>query len=166
MSLQFSRSMRSLRIDGFRASQIGLFLAILNVLALIVWFIIGRVSLYETSDTVYLDENQRLLADFSVEALDRIRSGQAAILRLDVGQGQAPVSLPVFVYSIDRDSGQVELYPLNGDLPVDALQGNIKGQAQVEVEQIAPIALVLRASGKFLNRQEIQVSPQEILPNN
>jgi hypothetical protein len=162
VSLQFSRSMRSLRIDSYRASQIGLLLAILNVLALIVWFFMGRVTLYETSDTVYLDESQRLLAEFQPEALDRIREGQAAILRLDSGQGQPPLSIPVLVYGVDSESRQVELYVLNGDVPLDTLQGKLKGQVQVEVEHVAPVALVLRASGKFLNSQEIPVSPQQI----
>jgi hypothetical protein len=153
--------MRSLRIDSFRASQIGLVLAILNVLALIVWFFVGQVTLYESSDALRIDEEQRILAEYPVDTIDRIRSGQAAILRLDLGQGQPPVTFPVSVYAVDPESGLVELYPLSGALSLDTLHGKLKGQVQVEVEHVTPATLVLRASGKILNRQEIPVSPQE-----
>jgi len=160
MSLQFSRSMRSMKSDSYRASRIGLILAILLMLFLVAWFFFSRVTLYESSSDLRGEQDGFVTATFKEEALSRIRPGQAALLRLSGGTNQRPVPLEAAVFSVDRESGQVELLVLAGDLPGDLLSGKLAGQVEIEVERVTPIELVLRTSGKYLSNSDVQLSPQ------
>ena len=160
MSLQFSRSLRSLRIDSYRAANIGLILAILNMSALVAWFFLARVTLYETSPTIRFTEDGRLVAGFAPEALKRIQPGQSAILRISMGPDQPTVSLPALVYGVDAEGEQVELLVMSSDMPDTIMQEKLTGQIEVEVEHITPAELVLRSSGKILKKNEIPLSPQ------
>ena len=51
--------MRSLRLDSFRATRIGLVFAIIIMLALIVWFFMARVTLYEVSSTSGMERRRK-----------------------------------------------------------------------------------------------------------
>lgn len=160
MSLQFSRSMRSLKIDSFRIARIGLILAMINVAVLLVWFFLARVTLYETSSRLEIADDGRLLANFSKEALQRIRVGQTAVLRISNGENQRPTALPALVVNMDTAAGQVEVLPLTENLPRDVWSEPPAGQVEVEVEYLSPAALVMRASGRFMNTAQVPVSPQ------
>ena len=160
MSLQFSRSMRSLKTDSFRASRIGLILATLLMLFLVAWFFFSKVTLYEASSDLRSEQDGLVIATFKDEALGRIQPGQAALLRLGGGTNQRPLPLDAAVYSVNRENGQVELLLLAGDLPGDLLSGKLAGLVEIEVERVTPIELVLRTSGKYLSNSDIQLSPQ------
>lgn len=160
MSIQFSRSMRALRLDSFRATRIGLAFAVLIMLALILWFFLAKVTLYEVSTTLEMRPDGVLLVTFPKEARTRLRAGMPAILRLSQGADQPSLSLPAVVWNLLPDGEQVEIQILSDALPLDMRQGKLTGQLDVEVEYITPAALVLRTSGKFLNRSQLPVSPQ------
>ena len=49
---------------------------------------------------------------------------------------------------------------LPSQVPLDTQQGKLSGQVEVEVEYVTPAELVLRTSGKYLNRSQVPVSPQ------
>lgn len=159
MSLQFSRSLRSLRIDSFQASRIGLLLAILNVVALLVWFFFGKVTLYEVSSGVEFTSDGRVLAVFSEEGAKRIREGQSAIVRIEGQADQPSVTLPALV--IDTSGKEkVEVLIISTDAPAETGFENLKGQVDIEVEYVTPAEMVFRTSGKYLNQSQIPVSPQ------
>lgn len=160
MSIQFSRSMRALRLDSFRATRIGLIFAIFIMLALILWFFLARVTLYEVSNSVEMAADGKVLVAFSKEARARLRPGMPAILRLSQGPDQPVLTLPAVIWNLPREGEKVELMVLADGLPVDLQQGEISGQVDVEVEYITPAELVLRTSGKFFNRSQLPVSPQ------
>jgi len=152
--------MRALRLDSFRATRIGLAFAILIMLALIVWFFVAKVTLYEVSSSLEMNADGKLLVTFPKEARSRLRPGMPAILRLDQGVDQPILTLPAVVWDLPTDGEQVEILILSDALPLDAQQGKLAGQLDVEVEYITPAALVLRTSGKFLNRSQVPISPQ------
>ncbi|MBN1149423.1 MAG: hypothetical protein JXA78_19330 [Anaerolineales bacterium] len=160
MSLQFSRSLRSLRADSFQAARIGMLLAIVNLLVLIAWFFLAKVTLYEISSSLSFAKNGRVIAEFPKQAIARIRSGQSAVLRLETGADQPSLTLPALVYGVERNGTQVELLIMAPDLPPEALAEGLSGQVQVEVEHITPAELVLRASGTYLGGSQIPISPQ------
>ena len=94
MTVPFSRSLRSLGIDSFRASLIGMILAVLIVFALIAWFFLAKVTLYEYSSSITFNEDGRIYAEFSSEAMPRLRPGESAILRITLPGENRQVSLP------------------------------------------------------------------------
>lgn len=160
MSLTFSRSIRSLRIDSFRASRLGLLLAVGLMAALLAWFFLARVTLYEVSNTVQVMENGMLQVAFSTEARNRLRMGQEAVVRINPGADQSAITLPAMVYDIPSDGSDAQLYLLTNDLPPGGLQGKLNGQVEVAVERLTPAELLLRTSGKYLNRSPASSSQQ------
>jgi hypothetical protein len=152
--------MRALRLDSFRATRIGLVFAIFIMLALIVWFFLAKVTLYEVSNSLELNPEGNILATFPKEARARLRPGMPAIVRLSQGADQPTLTLPAVVWDLPREGEQVAIMVLSEGLPLDAQQAELSGQVDVEVEYITPAELVLRTSGKFLNRSQVPVSPQ------
>jgi hypothetical protein len=152
--------MRSLQLDSFRASRLGLAFALALMLGLIVWFFRAKVTLYEISTSLEVGPEGKLLAAFPKEALSRLRPGMPAILRLSQGADQPPITLPAVVFNLPREGEQVEVVVFSGALPLDASGSRLTGQVEVEVDYVTPAELVLRASGKYLNRSQVPVSPQ------
>jgi hypothetical protein len=160
VSIQFSRSMRSLRLDSFRATRIGLVFAIIIMLALIVWFFMAKVTLYEVSTSLEWSADGKLMVTFPKESRARLRPGMPAILRLPRSADQPAMTIPAVVFDLPRDQDQVEIMVLSSDFSPETQQGQLTGQVEVEVEYVTPAELVLRSSGKFLNRSQVPVSPQ------
>jgi hypothetical protein len=159
VSLQFSRSVRALRIDSFRASRIGLALAILLMMALIAWFFFARVTLFEVSSTLKLTDDGRLIAAFSPDQAQRLRQGQAATLRLSGTSEQPALSFPAYLFSLEQGADAAELVLLSSEVPPNLLDSKLTGRVEVEVEYITPAEMLLRASGRYFNQSNISVSP-------
>jgi len=159
VSLQFSRSLRSLKADSFRASRIGLILAIIFVFALLIWFFFAKVTLYEISSSIELTSDGRIMAQFSEEAAKRINVGQTAILRLEGKTDQQKLTLPALVVDTSQKE-KIEVLPLTTSLPEEFEMDTLKGQVDVEVEYVKPVEMVLRTSGNFMDQSKIPVSPQ------
>jgi hypothetical protein len=154
--------MRVLQLDSFRAARIGLLLAALNMAILVIWFFTAKVTLYEVSTEIALGDSDRIIASFPKESLARVRVGQPAWLRVDLGAEQPSLKLPALVYEIQRDQNKVVFVVLANESPVNYLAEKPSGQVEVEVEYITPAELVLRTSGKLLNRNQIPLSPQTL----
>jgi hypothetical protein len=160
MSIHFSRSMRSLNIDSFQASRVGLILGSVLLLVLIAWFLFAKVSLYAVSQEVGFNPDGRFMATFSKEEMARVKIGQDALVRIYSTVDQPPVVVPGIVFDIPPGSQEAEILVMIQDLPETGLSENATGQVEVEVERITPMALVLRTSGKYLSGNQIPVSPQ------
>lgn len=150
MSIAFSRSLRSLAANDFRASALGLLLVITLLLAWLAWFLLARVALYEVSTTARLVSKSQAIAEFPRAALGRIAPGQPAHVRLDAfSAGQAAaIRATVSQVMAGTYDGRVlvliEIYPA----PAIPLQQGLTGTAVIEVEQVTPVELVLRAAGR------------------
>jgi hypothetical protein len=168
VSIPFSRSTRSLMSDSFRPALIGLALAILTMTALILWFFLARITLYQSSATATLQEDGQIRASFSAETFAQIKPGQAAIFRLGQAGDQRPVTIPAQVFDTQGGNEDVLLIITDASaLPVD-FSANQEGRVDVKTESIAPVELLLRAAGKFLSRNqtaaETQTAPQTTSP--
>jgi hypothetical protein len=164
MSLQFSRSLRALRVDSFRPSRIGLFLAIILMGGLIAWFFTAKVTLYENSTSLQFSEDGRLMANFTPEGMKRVRQGQTAMLHIDAGTDQPAESLPAMVFDTQADSNVAEIMVKSNDVPESLKKGTLSGRVEVEVEYTTPAQLLLRVSGKYFGNNNILVSPQSTQP--
>lgn len=164
MSLQFSRSLRSLNIDSYRTSRVALILAIINMIILLGWFAFGTVTLYEIGSEIRLSEDGSLAAKFPIEAVARLVPGQSGVLRIDAGQDQPLITAPVLLIDVDKNTGEATFLLMSDDLPESVLSADLssKAELEVEVEYVSPLTLVMRASGKYLGGRQIPVSPQEL----
>jgi hypothetical protein len=160
MSIHFSRSLRSLNIDSFQASRVGLILGSLLILGLIAWFLFAKVTLFAVSQNVGFDPDGRFLATFSKEEMARVQVGQAALVRIFSAADQPPLVVPGIVFDIPVGGQEAEILVMTQDLPENGISQNSTGQVEVEVERITPLALVLRTSGKYLSGRQLPVSPQ------
>jgi|WetSurMetagenome_2_1015567.scaffolds.fasta_scaffold394069_2 hypothetical protein len=164
MSLQFSRSLRALRVDSFRPSRFAMFLAILLMGGLIAWFFTAKVTLYENSASLQFSEDGRLLATFTPEGMKRVRQGQTAMLHIDAGTDQPAETLPAMVFDTQVDSNVAEILVKSNEVPESLKTGNLSGHVEIEVEYTTPAQLLLRVSGKYFGGNNITVSPQSTQP--
>lgn len=154
MSIHFSRSMRSINIDSYQASRIGLIVGSILVLALVVWFFAARVGLYAVSREMGFNQAGRLVATFSREDFTRIRPGQPANVRIATGQDRPPLVMQGTVFDTFSADNSAEILLMTEELPEGELPEGATGQVEVEVERITPLALVLRYSGKYLTTNQ------------
>ena len=162
MSLPFSRSIRSLNIDSYQASRIGMALGILIMVALLLWFFLVKVTIYEFSTDLDYKETGILTAGFPKENLKKITAGQPAIIQIDLGPNQPDITLTGMVVETDSTQETAELVILSEEITQIPLDEDISGQVQVEVEYVTPAMLVRRASGMYVNNSQFPISPQEI----
>lgn len=152
MSNAFPRTLRSMEAEAFQRPLWALFLIVIVLMAWASWFYLGHLSIYEVSSEAYIESfegsTQRLVADFPpIIALDRIRPGQSAWLRID----QYPV-IPVTVVSIDPniyDGHMHVIFALQPDAEL-LLKPGLKGSVEVEVERLSPAALLLQVAKQWL----------------
>lgn len=165
MSIQFSRSMRSLSLDSYRASQIAMLLATILMLALILWFLLAKVTIYESSASVSLTEDGRIIAVFRPESMRRIAPGQEGYLRLNTRADQPVASYPAVVVSTSRENNEAEFFVYPGENSQDFQPGKLDGRIDVAAETITPARLVLRATGRYLDQSPLNTTtPQEQAP--
>lgn len=102
----------------------------------------------------------RAIANFPAEqAVGRIRPGQRARLRLNslpwVQYGTLPAKVIRIANEGDRGNVRVELAIENADRFPAVLQHGLAASLEVEIERVAPIALVLRAVGQRIDRPTV-----------
>jgi hypothetical protein len=154
--------------DSFRPALIGLALAILTLAALIIWFFLARISLYQSSAKAFLQQDGQIVASFSSETFSQIKPGQTAVFRMGQAGDQRPVTIPAMIFDTQGGNEKVIVTITDAsNLPAD-LVGQQDGRVDVETEAIAPAELLLRASGKFLARNrapaETQAEPSTTAP--
>jgi hypothetical protein len=155
MSIPFSRSTRSLALDSFRPALIGLALAILTLLALITWFFLARVTLYQSSASASLKQDGQIIAAFPADTFSQLKPGQSAILRIGQSGDQRQVSIPAAVFDTQGGNEQVTLIVTDFSALPGTITEDTPVRVDVEVEYITPAELLLRASGKFLTRGRV-----------
>lgn len=157
--------MRSLDLDSYRTSRIAMILATILMLALILWFLLAQVTLYESSSTVSLTEDGRVIAVFSPESLRRIQPGQNGYLRLNTRADQPVISYPAVVVATNPGNNEAEFFVYPGENAPELVTGKLDGRLDVIAETITPAGLVLRSTGKYLDQSALnRPTPQEPNP--
>lgn len=132
------------------------------VVALVLWFFLARVTIYENSEAIQFTEEGRLLVTFPKETIGQIRAGQGALLRMQSGPDQSVMTIPAVVFSTDKQSGQEGILLLGDDIPDDLSPGELKGLVSVEAAYVTPVSLLLQATGYRTVAREVPVSPQSL----
>ncbi|MGP0071558.1 MAG: hypothetical protein ACLPWF_06450 [Bryobacteraceae bacterium] len=127
--IAFSRTLRALDADDFRASKLGLLMAAVLFAAWAWWMFAARVPRYESTTNVRI-ESGRAIAYFSADAMGRISIGQPAVVHVE---GSA---LSSRVQSISSDHIDLAL-PANSQSPT-ALS------ADIEIARVSPAAVALQ----------------------
>lgn len=155
MALSFPRSLRALQNDGFRPSLIVLIITILLLIAWGAWFFLAQVTIYEASRDFQVGANRTLLVTYAPSALARIRASQKALVRLDVGVGEPPMSYPALVMNTPESNApdqRVEIYVL----APEPLPMGLVGTVQVEVDHVSPAMLIMRPVGQLAGTAGLQ----------
>jgi hypothetical protein len=153
LSTPFPSSMRSLAADSFRGPALILLLAAALLAAWAAWLGFGQITLYEVSTNARLISisEAQIVAEFPPAALMRIRTGQRAQLWLDGFPNSQYGAVAATVVSVlpDTRSGQIEVRLVANPDPASPIpiRRGFAGVVEVEVEQVAPAILALRAAG-------------------
>ncbi len=187
MSSPFSRTMRSLKSDNFYVSLAGLFVAAVLLILWGIWFFTAKVTFYEVSRNVHVTNKESVvtefpsdmrgvvqrtlatrtrvvMADFPAEAMETIKPGQAALLNLDGKIGKQTGAISAIVSNVTylpQGGGRIELLAETDANAPNPLEEGIGGEVKIEVEYITPVALVMRASGLFVDTPPTSFSPQK-----
>jgi hypothetical protein len=129
--IAFSKTLRALEADDFRASKLGLLVAALVIAAWVWWLVAARVPQYESTTNVRI-ENGRVVAYFPATA--GIAVGQPALLRMD---GK---TIPARVQSVSPDRIELAL-PAKSQLPIAT-------SVDIETSRVSPASLALHALGR------------------
>jgi hypothetical protein len=139
----FSRTIRALDADDFRGSNIALALALVLLAGWTVWLFRAGVPQYQITSDVRAEPN-RFIATFPPRALNQLRPGQSATVKLDGDTIPAKVGAIL----IDAANSQVRaiLLPVTEDSTAAA--GHHPTQALIEVERVSPVTVLMRAIGR------------------
>jgi len=184
MATPFSRTIRSLSTDNYYISLVGLGAAILLALIWTHWFITTPIVSYEISEQVYVTSKESLTslfpstrgvtkkvqvirqriiyAEFQNEAIEKIRSGQAAFVHIFGNSRPISATVVNVIYpTVGSSKGTVVLQAsIDAAKPNPFFDGE-GGKVQIEVEHITPATFVLRASGLLTETPPLSVSPQK-----
>ncbi len=162
MAITFSRSMRSLKADGFRALLVWLLLAMMLTVAWGGWFFLARVTLYEIGQTASVVKGGTIVIDFPAKTAERIQAGQTASFRPAGATGSQPLAVSAMVMKVTRlprqDMARVELLPQEDEMPPEV---GTTGQVEIEVEYVSPATLAVRAAQQFLGASQIPGNTQD-----
>ena len=142
-STPFSRTLRSLDADGFGPSLVAIIFAMLLLLSWGMWFFFANIPLTEVSQNIEITQSETMIVTYSPQAVTHLEEGQDAYVRLE---GLWSETLPAIVMSVNYEKGQVELFAEEDLSYVDGVQERVE-YVEIEVEQVSPATLVMRASG-------------------
>jgi hypothetical protein len=134
--IAFTRTLRALDADDFRASKLGLLAAGALLIAWTWWMFSARIPQYESTTNVRIESGQ-VIAYFPPGALARVRTDQPATVVL------GDSSFPARVQSVASDHAELVLTP-NPQPPIPA---SAEASAEIEVSATSPASIVLRTVG-------------------
>ena len=163
MAIPFSRSMRSLYVDGSGSALTWLIVAIVLLGAWAAWFFLARMTLYETGQIVRTTREGTVVAHFPLTAAARIRRGQSALLHPQGIMGMVSAPLPAIVTDVRESPREeqlrVELYPQTRTVVFRPQQQGVTGLVAVEVAHVSPAALLLRVAGSSRTPSPTSLNP-------
>ncbi|MCP4702234.1 MAG: hypothetical protein GY862_36050 [Gammaproteobacteria bacterium] len=183
MATPFSRTIRSLETDHGHLSRLGLLIAILVAVMWSWWFFTAQLISYEVSRKIYITDKENfvsrfgasrygrriqnfrrqfILAEFSPQAMENIHPGQKAFVRLAGTAGKATGAIPAVVIKVKTGpkKGNIELRAEIDAAAPDPFKEGEGGEVKIEVKNITPAVLVLRASGLLTESPPVSASPQ------
>jgi multidrug resistance efflux pump len=131
--IAFSRTLRALDADDFRASKLGLLAVVILLAAWTWWMFAASVPQYESTSNVRI-ESGRAIAYFSSQQVSRLHAGQPALVHVE------GATFPTRVQSLAADHAELLLAP-NPQSPIPT---SSSATAEIEVSRTSPAAIALR----------------------
>jgi hypothetical protein len=164
MSLPFKRSLRALQADSEVTMLAVLGVAIILLALWTVWFLFASIPRYATGQVIATNRSGSLIATFPLQT--RLQPGQFARVHRAEPPDDGDLSAPAIVMLVERSTSgdrlAVELAAISdfwfSRTDVDAAVTPLL--VDVEVEQVSPAQLVLRASGQWIDGPSVRLSPQ------
>jgi hypothetical protein len=126
------------------------------------WGLWGQLTVYETTEQAHLAGGRTVVAYFSPAGRGRIRPGQPALLHLDGYAWPQYGGIPATVSRVSRKlvDGRMEvrLTIEAGPSAPTALQPDMPGMVEVEIEQVSPATLLLRAVGQWAAEDTLEAA--------
>lgn len=145
MSIPFSRSTRSITNDSFRPSLIALAIGMIFLAAWGAWLVFARMAVYDASSDVQLARDGSIIAKFTAEQLAQIRPGQDATVTSSAPNETIRAQvMEVANRSYNRMEPNTVRLHVYSPQPLKEAPSEVK----VQIEQISPLALLMRASEK------------------
>lgn len=149
----FSNSMRSLSRDRFRPLALSLLVAILVLAAWIAWFLLARVSLYESSDMARL-EVETTVHSIAAPVQGRILATSIAVGR-EVQAGDLLIELESQSERLRVDEAKTQLAALSPQLV--ALRDEVKAEIAARREQLSASEITIEQARKQYEEAEASV---------
>jgi len=160
--MPFVRSMRSLENDHFQRSIVMLVITAALFAVWASWMVWAQIPLYATTQVAQIVVDQedatqfKIVASFApAVALGRIYPGLPATMRLDgfpwAQYGTIQATVRHVATKINDGSVQVELAIIAPPRSFVPLQQGLPGEVEIELEQISPALLLLRAAGSLID---------------
>lgn len=146
MTVQFSRSVRSIQADNLGPMLVGAAFFAVLMLGWVIWFFFATIPYYESSTTATYQQDGHIMAEFSEAAFPQIRRGQSAQFHL-LPEGQSSASIPLTVTDLYPETAQVRLIMRLADAEIMRLQPGTVGEVKVTTRQISPARTVLQSAG-------------------
>lgn len=163
MATPFARSMRSLQTDRAQITLVILVLAMIIVVAWIVWFFGAQITIYETSMNAQMTSSNTMVAYFPPGSQGRIKQQQYALVTLDGVVGGKIGTFPALVTRVENQPTQdriaAHLFIMPEHSNPQFLHTGLTGWVEVESSYMSPALLVMRTLGHFADTPEIQTSP-------
>jgi multidrug resistance efflux pump len=135
----FSRSIRSITVDSFRFSLLGLCLGVVLVILWTAWFFFARVSLYEVAQTARLEVNQ------SGHPLEASVGGRILNIRFKVGEevkaGSVLIELDAEEQRLRSDEERLKVATISPQLKTLHDEITAEENAERDVQQTEQIAV-------------------------
>jgi membrane fusion protein (multidrug efflux system) len=152
MSVEFSRSMRSLNRDGFRRTLAGFALAMVLLSLWVVWFFRAEVTRYEVTDRARLETES---AGYEIQAPV---AGRVVSSNLSLGRN---VQAGDILMEIETDAQKLDLHETEARqaalrLQLQAQQGELTAQEQTVVRE-------RQASAAAIEQSQAQYREAEVL---
>lgn len=165
MATSFSHSLRVLEADKSRAGWLGLLIIIALSGLWLAWGLWGQVTVYETTEQAHLAGGRAVVAYFSPAGRGRILPGQPALLHLDGYAWPQYGGIPATVSRVSRKlvDGRMEvrLTIEAGPAAPRALQPDMPGMVEIEIEQVSPATLLLRAVGQWAVEDPLEATARQ-----
>ena len=108
------------------------------------WFFLANLSFYEASKSATINTKGVIVAQFEAKAIKRLKQGQSALFEPNNATNTS-TSIQLRIAKIDTKNNKVDLWPVDSNSLKN--QKERTGKVKVEVEQVTPATLVLRAAG-------------------
>lgn len=146
MTVQFSRSVRSIQADNVGPMVVGAAFFAVLMFGWVIWVFFAAIPSYASSITAtYLQEGY-IVATFAEDTFSQLRRGQSAQFHLAT-KGKSTPAIPLTVTDLYPETAQARLILQNDEVELMLLQPGLGGQVQVVIEQVSPARTVLRAAG-------------------